>query len=135
MELSCDKSLSDKSHFRYKSILTRNCYLNGIISITHCVVVTGQVPYFVAVDHSTSSVVVAIRGTLSFHDALTDLAAVTESIAVDGLPSDWTAHRGMLQAANYVLRQLTNTDVLAAAFAQYPDYHLVVTGMPSGHFL
>ena len=89
-------------------------------------------PYFVAVDHSTSSIVVAIRGTLSFHDALTDLTAVNDPISADGLPRDFTAHRGMLQAANYVLRQLNQSGVLKKAFLQYPQYNLVVTGHSLG---
>ena len=69
-------------------------------------------------DHRTHSIVVAIRGTLSGHDALTDLAAVTDPISVEGLPVGWTAHRGMLQAANFLLRQLDKNDILNRAFAQ-----------------
>ena len=86
-------------------------------------------PYFVAVDHQTTSIVIAIRGTLSGHDALTDLAAVIDPISVEGLPIGWTAHRGMLQSAHFVLRQLNQSNILSQAFAQYPNYHLVITGM------
>lgn len=71
-----------------------------------------------AVDHRTSAIVVAIRGTLSGHDALTDLAAVTDPISVEGLPVGWTAHRGMLQAANFLLRQLDKNEILKRAFTQ-----------------
>ena len=87
-----------------------------------------EVPYFVAVDHQMASIVVAIRGTLSGHDALTDLAAVTDPIDGEGLPQGWTAHRGMLQTANFLLRQLEQNGVLQQAFAQYPNYRLVITG-------
>lgn len=87
-----------------------------------------QVPYYVAVDHLTASIVVAIRGTLSFQDALTDMSAIVDPISVEGLPQGWTAHRGMLQAANYVLRQLDSADVLHRALSLHPTYHLVVTG-------
>lgn len=71
-----------------------------------------------AVDHRTFSIVVAIRGTLSGHDALTDLSAVTDPISVEGLPVGWTAHKGMLQSATYVLRQLDKSEILKQAFAQ-----------------
>ncbi len=81
-----------------------------------------------AIDHGTSSVVVAIRGTLSLHDALTDLTALTDPISAEGLPQGWTAHRGMLQAANYILRQLNEGNSLQRAFSKYPSYNLVVTG-------
>ncbi|XP_046448702.1 diacylglycerol lipase-beta-like isoform X2 [Daphnia pulex] len=91
-----------------------------------------EVPYFVALDHQTSSIVVAIRGTLSGHDALTDLAAMTDPISVEGLPVGWTAHRGMLQSANFVLRQLESKEILKQTFAQYPNYHLVITGHSLG---
>lgn len=91
-----------------------------------------EVPYFVALDHQTSSVVVAIRGTLSGHDALTDLAAMTDPISVEGLPVGWTAHRGMLQSANFVLRQLESKEILKQTFMQYPNYHLVITGHSLG---
>ena len=87
-----------------------------------------EVPYFVAVDHQMASVVVAIRGTLSGHDALTDLAAVTDPIDGEGLPQGWTAHRGMLQTANFLLRQLEQNGVLHQAFTQHPNYRLVITG-------
>ena len=80
-----------------------------------------------AVDHQTSSVVVAIRGTLSGHDALTDLAAVVDPISVDGLPAGWMAHRGMLQSAHFLLRQLEKSDILKRAFTKYPTYELVIT--------
>lgn len=89
-------------------------------------------PFYVAVDHRTFSVVIAIRGTLSGHDALTDLAAVTDPISVEGLPVGWTAHKGMLQAATYLFRQLEKNDILTQAFTQYPTYHLVVTGHSLG---
>lgn len=89
-------------------------------------------PYFVAIDHETSSIVVAIRGTLSADDALTDLACVTDTIVVDGLPVGWTAHRGMLQAAMFVYRQLAKNGILEEAFARHPEYHLVITGHSLG---
>lgn len=57
---------------------------------------------------------------------------MTDPIAVEGLPVGWTAHRGMLQSANFVLRQLNCKNTLKTAFTQYPNYHLVITGHSLG---
>lgn len=89
-------------------------------------------PFYVAVDHETQSVVVAIRGTLSGHDALTDLAAVTDSITIEGLPVGWTAHRGMLQAAKFLYSQLVQLNLIEDALLLNPGYDLVVTGHSLG---
>lgn len=40
-----------------------------------------QVPFFVAIDDETQHVVLAIRGTLSLHDAITDLNAQCTSVS------------------------------------------------------
>ena len=40
----------------------------------------GHVPYMVALDRKTTSVVVAIRGTMSFADLATDAMALPECI-------------------------------------------------------
>ena len=44
-----------------------------------------------AVDRSTNSIVVSIRGTLSLHDALTDLRAIPHELNIDGV-EDAYAH-------------------------------------------
>lgn len=57
---------------------------------------------------------------------------MTDPISVEGLPVGWTAHRGMLQSANFVLRQLESKEILKQTFMQYPNYHLVITGHSLG---
>jgi len=49
-----------------------------------------QTPFYVALDHSTQTVVVAIRGTLSLRDAITDLTAQAKSLESAHLPADFT---------------------------------------------
>ncbi|KAK2149807.1 hypothetical protein LSH36_436g06032 [Paralvinella palmiformis] len=69
-----------------------------------------EVPFYVALDHEKKSVVVAIRGTLSWEDILTDLSAFdNKSVEVDGF-SDVSAHEGMYFAAQYIMSQLLGTD-------------------------
>lgn len=53
--------------------------------------------YLVAVDHEVGCVVIALRGTASITDALTDLICEPVSLQIGG--QDGIAHGGMLQAA------------------------------------
>ena len=90
-----------------------------------------QVAFLVAVDHAARSVVLAVRGTLSLTDAITDLCL--DSAAVDeAAPADHRAHRGILRAARYVLTTLKETAALERALGQNPDYALVITGHSLG---
>jgi sn1-specific diacylglycerol lipase len=45
-----------------------------------------QAPFFVAIDHSTKSIVIAVRGTMSLRDAVTDLTAEAKVIDCPGVP-------------------------------------------------
>lgn len=45
-----------------------------------------QTPFYVAIDHSTKSIVVAVRGTMSLRDAITDLTAEAKPIEGIGIP-------------------------------------------------
>ncbi|XP_042236412.1 diacylglycerol lipase-beta-like isoform X2 [Homarus americanus] len=91
-----------------------------------------EVPFFVAIDDETQNVVVAIRGTLSLHDAITDLNAQCTNVCIEGLPESCLAHKGMVQAARFVLRRLDETRALAEAFAARSGYGLVITGHSLG---
>ena len=43
-----------------------------------------EIPFYVVVDHNMCSVIIAIRGTLSLKDALTDLTADCDTIDIPG---------------------------------------------------
>lgn len=91
-----------------------------------------EVPFFIAIDDETQNVVVAIRGTLSLHDAITDLNAQCTPVEGEGLPAGCKAHKGMVQAARIVLTRLNETRALAEACASRPGYGLVITGHSLG---
>lgn len=91
-----------------------------------------EVPFFVAIDDETQHVVVAIRGTLSLHDAITDLNVQCTSVDGEGLPQGCMAHKGMVQAAKFVLRRLEETRALTEALAARSGYGLVITGHSLG---
>ena len=88
-----------------------------------------EVPFYVAVDNQSRSVVVGVRGTLSLKDALTDMTAKTQSIPSSAALMDaWTAHKGILLAASYVVKQLQDRHILQETLAAHPHYDLVITG-------
>lgn len=91
-----------------------------------------EVPFFVAIDHETKNVVIAIRGTLSLHDAITDLTAQCTEVKAPGLPENCLAHKGMEKSAQFVLKRLKESGALNDAFSRVNDYGLVVTGHSLG---
>ncbi|XP_076332276.1 diacylglycerol lipase-beta-like isoform X2 [Tachypleus tridentatus] len=91
------------------------------------------VPFYVAVDHATSSIVVAIRGTLSLRDALTDLNAGCEFMFhLENCPSGSLCHRGIYRAAVFVRDKLEESNALNDALSLYQNYSLVITGHSLG---
>ncbi|CAH1794988.1 unnamed protein product [Owenia fusiformis] len=90
-----------------------------------------EIPFFVALDHKGQSVVVAIRGTLSLRDVMTDLTAECDTIEIDGV-SGALGHKGMIQAACYVKRKLERDRILDIAFHRGQGYKLVITGHSLG---
>lgn len=73
------------------------------------------VPYFLVLDHQQKSLVIAIRGTLSLHDMLTDLRGDADQMLSDawgesfGLNAQFRGHKGMVEAARYVYQCLHGT--------------------------
>ncbi|KAK9847646.1 hypothetical protein WJX84_000251 [Apatococcus fuscideae] len=97
----------------------------------------GCIPYFIAVDKSTKSVVLAIRGTLSLEDCLTDLlcepaeldawlkqahgpgpsssfSGSSPPVSPVGRDTQRSAHSGMLDAAKAVVEDMKHSGILEA---------------------
>ncbi|XP_064152086.1 diacylglycerol lipase-beta isoform X2 [Loxodonta africana] len=91
-----------------------------------------ELPFLVALDHRKESVVVAVRGTMSLQDILTDLSAESETIDLGCEVQDCVAHKGISQAARYVYRRLINDGILSQAFSIAPEYRLVLVGHSLG---
>jgi len=97
-------------------------------------------PFMVALDHKHRKVVVAIRGSGSLSDMVTDINAEPVSIAqaagnLPGIPTDYKAHKGMVAAARHIYNRLLISDnLLNRAFLQCEegDYEVVVTGHSLG---
>ncbi|XP_026171718.1 sn1-specific diacylglycerol lipase beta [Mastacembelus armatus] len=91
-----------------------------------------EIPFFVALDHKREAVLVAVRGTLSLRDVLTDLSAECENLPIEGVSGACYAHKGMCQAASYIYKKLVNDGILNQAFSIAPEYKLVITGHSLG---
>ncbi|XP_039082071.1 diacylglycerol lipase-beta isoform X2 [Hyaena hyaena] len=91
-----------------------------------------ELPFIVALDHRKESVVVAVRGTMSLQDILTDLSAESESLNLECGVQECSAHKGISQAARYVYQRLVNDGILSQAFSIAPEYRLVVVGHSLG---
>lgn len=95
------------------------------------------VPFLVVADHSKQTIVVAIRGSMSLSDMVTDLNGQTEKLPIDDCPDDWISHRGMTKAALYIKSKLSQEYILEHAFNCRPDlgsrdYNLVLCGHSLG---
>ncbi|XP_035958891.1 diacylglycerol lipase-beta isoform X2 [Halichoerus grypus] len=91
-----------------------------------------ELPFLVALDHRKESVVVAVRGTMSLQDILTDLSAENETLNLECGVQDCSAHKGISQAARYVYQRLVDDGILSQAFSIAPEYRLVVVGHSLG---
>lgn len=80
--------------------------------------------HFIAVDHSTSAVVLSIRGTFHVKDAMADLVANATQFM------DGHAHSGMLVCARKKLEMIRNA--LYTALQRYTGYKLIVVGHSLG---
>ena len=95
------------------------------------------VPFLVAADHSKQAIVVAIRGSMSLSDMVTDMNGTIDKVPIEGCPDDWLCHRGITRAAQYVKESILNGHILDRAFNCRPDlgskeYQLILCGHSLG---
>ncbi len=70
--------------------------------------------FYVALDRASGSLIVAIRGSQSLQDAITDIVALPVEIEVDTMaPGTCFVHNGMLRSAGNVLDLLEKHQILA----------------------
>lgn len=115
--------------------------LSGLVNaeIVYCTFENNlyQVPFYVVVDHEEEAVVVAMRGTISVYDMVTDLISYTEPIQIPGSVSgQHYAHKGMYHSAMWVKETLCaeceGRSILNRAFEKGRGYKLVLTGHSLG---
>ena len=91
----------------------------------------GRVIYFVAADHDKKSLVIAIRGSMSLQDGVTDMHSVPKWMNDLNSPNNYS-HAGWINAAVRLKNDLETKGTLSSFFAEHPDYHLVVCGHSLG---
>jgi len=78
-------------------------------------------PWGIILDHSTQTVVISVRGTLSLKDAITDALATLVDLKpaflrwgnpLAATPESLTTHRGMLTAAEHIRGQIYASGIL-----------------------
>jgi len=159
-EKGCDKKDSDisgdnccsASHAGIASLIKMN---NAEIVYAAFENDSSAKPYAVFLDHDKESIVIAIRGTLSLEDCITDVLAepielveAGERWGFDGR-NRWT-HMGFLKAASRIRNDIENSKILQYLMGQadpinvvsindplkqdvtYSDYQLVVCGHSLG---
>lgn len=70
-------------------------------------------------------------------DILTDLNAESETIPLDPPREDWTGHKGMVQAAQYILDKIEQEQLLERARSRKPekgtkDFDIIIVGHSLG---
>ncbi|KEG12155.1 putative lipase domain protein [Trypanosoma grayi] len=96
--------------------------------------------FFVVIDRCTNAVVVAIRGTMSFADCITDLVAVPEVLQIPAAEQDthstsddYYVHGGMKHSAEYVMRELQQSGILNSIIdGELKNLKVVVLGHSLG---
>ena len=88
-------------------------------------------PFLVCLDHEMQSVVIAIRGTFSMQDVITDMTASTQPIEFPEHPT-FVVHKGMLKTATWIKEKLDELEILQQSFGKVSNYSLIVTGHSLG---
>jgi sn1-specific diacylglycerol lipase len=101
-----------------------------------------ECPYLLCVDHTMKSVVVCVRGTLSFKDVLTDITVSVKHLTKDDVGDKFSVkgayvHRGMYRTAVGIRDQLLEPQqgkkpVLTNTLKQNNLYRLVIVGHSLG---
>ena len=87
--------------------------------------------FYVAFDRETNSVVISIRGTMSFKDLITDGVASPAPMSVEGI--DGFVHSGMLQSANNIMNILEQHRILPELLLSvYKSNNIVIIGHSLG---
>ncbi|XP_054707771.1 diacylglycerol lipase-beta-like isoform X2 [Uloborus diversus] len=88
--------------------------------------------FYIVIDHAKKSIVIAIRGTMSFSDLVTDIDAEVQPFPSHTSDSKFKCHRGFLRSALCLQKKINDLGVLETATMENPTYVLVLTGHSLG---
>ncbi|KAL7671943.1 hypothetical protein ACOME3_006845 [Neoechinorhynchus agilis] len=88
-----------------------------------------RAPFSLSADHEFRSLVLAIRGTMSVSDILTDLSVESHSFVFENIEGH--CHHGMHETAMTIFKELKK-GLLQKAITKYPEYQFVICGHSLG---
>lgn len=88
--------------------------------------------YFLAVDRTSKSLVLTLRGTLGIADVLTDLTGEYCDFKVPWDSNVHQVHKGIYEAAVTLSKSQTLRQSIVSTFEEFPHYGLVITGHSLG---
>lgn len=88
--------------------------------------------FVITLDHAKKAIIIAIRGTRSFSDLITDIDGEEMSFPVETTALKLKCHRGALRSALFIHKKICDLNILKIAFAENISYTLVLTGHSLG---
>ena len=97
----------------------------------------GVNPYLILRDRKWKTIVLTVRGTLSFEDMVSDVTVTPVSLEEIGKKYGFDgqgefAHSGMLTGAQFIYDDLQNHKILHEAMKEHPDFGLRIIGHSLG---
>lgn len=89
-----------------------------------------QPSFFIFLNHNDKEIVIAIRGTLSFHDLMVDLTC--KSTTLEYKSNSYFVHSGMLKAAYNIAENQAALNIINEALSKHITYKLTITGHSLG---
>lgn len=93
--------------------------------------IVGHTAYFISVDHTNRTIVLACRGTLSISDTVTDGLATPKQVHIPSI-GNVRIHPGAYAAAVSVLAEMRQHQLVERAMHDYPEHKLVICGHSLG---
>jgi len=97
----------------------------------------GVNPYLILRDKRWKTIVLTVRGTLSFEDMITDVTVTP--VSLEGLGNEFCfdgsgewVHSGMLSGAQFIEEDLRSHQILEKVLKDNPDYGLRIIGHSLG---
>eukprot|EP00455_Lapot_gusevi_P017279 TRINITY_DN1917_c0_g2_i1.p1 TRINITY_DN1917_c0_g2~~TRINITY_DN1917_c0_g2_i1.p1 ORF type:complete len:781 (+),score=164.57 TRINITY_DN1917_c0_g2_i1:145-2343(+) len=117
-------------HCSINAFLTRTQIPSSDLLHANLLTDFAQVVYYVSVDRVKKTVVIALRGTMSLQDALTDAFALPETLEKYGISG--VAHAGMTRAAAWVMDDIKQKGIMETFLKDNPEYGVRVVGHSLG---
>lgn len=118
-------------HWSHNAFLLTTGLRAEDVLFVHLISEVGSPVYYIAVDREKRALVIAVRGTLSISDAITDMYARVGPLDAYGYPGHYT-HAGILANAVHLRKDILSRGIVAKFLASHPDYYIQLVGHSLG---